>query len=355
MPQSAAAGISSELRIGQLAPLPPVVAAPMCGYSDRPTREIAREMGCPLSFPPMISAEGLAYCDAKTRRLIDIEGETRPVGIQLFGSRPDSFTESARIVEEWGASLVDINMGCPARRVVGGGGGAALLKEPRTAAKIVAAARAALSIPLTVKMRAGWNENEGDARELARICEAEGADLVTLHPRSREQRFRGHSDWALIGEVKALLKIPVVGNGDIWDAADAVRMLTQTGCDAVMIGRGGLGAPWIYRDIRLTLAGQAGEDGAVVVSRPQLHQRLTCLWRHAQLVAEWRDPRYGMFEFRKHGIHYLKGVPQAKRLRAAVVTAETLEGLRGNLNEALKSIGSGLTLAEEGRVVHLFT
>jgi len=294
----------------------------MSGFSDRAWRDIAHRMGCQLLIVPMISAEGLARADSKTRALIDIEGEGRPIVVQLFGSRPEALGDAACQVEAMGASAVDLNLGCPARRVVRHEGGAALLKDPKSVARLVRAMRKAVGIPVTVKMRTAWDESSPRAVELARIIEAEGGDALTVHGRTARQQFRGVADWSPIAEIKAAIGIPVIGNGDVRAGEDAWRMQCQTGCDAVMIGRGALGNPWLWRDALAWLAAEGPPDKPLLPA--PLSERLDMLLEHARLMVLYRGETRGAVEFRKHAVHYLKGVHGAKSLKQVLVGCTTI-------------------------------
>jgi len=234
------------MKIGRLQLDSFVCLAPMAGITDLPFRLICRENGCSLAFTEMISAKGLCRGLAKSRRYLDSTLADRPLGVQLFGADAETLAEAARLVTDLGADLVDINMGCPARKVVRAGAGAALLKDLSLAVSILAAVRRATALPLTVKIRSGWNRGTIIAPQLGKIAEDCGVDAIVLHARTAEQGFGGVADWEQIRQLKQQLRIPVIGNGDVRSPQDAVRMTAQTGCDAVMIGRGAQGNPWIF-------------------------------------------------------------------------------------------------------------
>lgn len=302
--------------------LPDVVPAPMAGYGDRACRDVARRMGCRLVFVPMISAEGILHGDTKTHALVDIEGEAAPVAVQLFGTRPEALAEAARWVESHGASVVDLNLGCPARRIVANGGGAALLQHPDLVADLVGTIRRAVNISFTVKMRAGWDDGGTCTAELARIVEAEGADALAVHGRTGRQMFTGHANWQWIAAAKEAVSIPVLGNGDIHTGEDAWRMRRETNCDAVMIGRAATGNPWVLRD---ALAWSGGADPPrQTPAPPDDQERLETLLDHVRRMAGCRGEPRGVIEFRKHAVAYVKGMRGARALKQTLVACETV-------------------------------
>ncbi|MCX8038704.1 MAG: tRNA dihydrouridine synthase DusB [Candidatus Sumerlaeia bacterium] len=308
--------------IAGLEPLAPVVPAPMSGYSDRAWREIARAMGCNYLIVPLVSAEGLARADVKTEALVDIEGERRPVVVQLFGSRPASLAAAAQRLEARGVSAIDLNLGCPARRIVAHDGGAALLKHPRLVAELMHALRSAVHCPVTAKIRAGWDESSPPAVEIARILEAEGAAAIAIHARTGRQQFKGTADWRVIAAVKQAVRIPVIGNGDIRSGADAWRMCCETGCDAVMIGRAAIGNPWLWREALAWLAAEGPPP--TPPAPPSLAERLDMLRQHAALMARYRGEPRGIVEFRKHAVQYLRGVRNSRPLKHVFLSCTTL-------------------------------
>jgi nifR3 family TIM-barrel protein len=310
-------------RLRQLGELAAVVPAPMSGYGDRAWRELARSMGCDLVHVPMISAEGLARDDAKTRALIDVEGEAPPVAVQLFGTRPEALAEASRKVEALGVAAVDLNLGCPARRVVRHEGGVALLKHPDLVRDILAAMRQAVALPLTVKTRTGWERPDPDTLEIARIVEGEGADALALHARTGRQQFTGRADWRWIAAAREAVAIPVIGNGDIESGEDAWRMQRETGCDAVMIGRAAVGRPWLWREALAWLAAEGPPPGPP--ASPGRDERLDTLIEHARLMAGHRGEPRGIVEFRKHAVRYVRGMRGGKSLKQTLVTCSTLD------------------------------
>jgi nifR3 family TIM-barrel protein len=282
----------------------------MAGLTNLPLRILARECGAALTFTEMISVNGLVREGKKTFDLLRRHPGDRPMGIQIFGDDPELLAEGARLVESYG-ELIDINMGCPVRKVVGSGAGSALLREPAKVAAIVRGVRKATSLPLTIKIRTGWGAADNTFLEIGRLAEAEGVDAVTLHPRSRAQMFEGHADWSRIAELKDVLRVPVIGSGDIFTAVDAVAMMQQTGCDGVMVARGGLGNPWLFREALDLLAGKEP-------TTPTIAEKRSLALRHLELFVEICGDHVAVREMRKHLSWYAKGMPGAAQFRAMV-------------------------------------
>jgi len=262
------------MKIGSLAIEPAACLAPLAGISNLPFRLLNREFGCALAFTEMISAVGLVRSIRKTCRYLDTASADRPLGVQLFGADPSVLAAAAAIVTARGADLIDLNMGCPVKKVIRTGAGAALMKNPALAFEIMKAVRRATPLPLTIKIRAGWSVRDINALELAMLAAEAGVDAVIVHPRTVEQGFEGHADWQLIAQLKQRVPIPVVGNGDIHTPADAGRMRAETGCDGVMIGRGSLGNPWIFQGIKSVL------EGVPSGGPPDLAERERVIRRH---------------------------------------------------------------------------
>ncbi len=305
-----------------------VVAAPLAGVTDRAGREMARLFGCGLVYTEMISDMGLVYKQQRTLEMAEVAGESGLVAVQLFGSKPQAMAKAARMLNKMGAQLIDINMGCPTPKIVRNGEGAALMKDPALTRDLLRAVIDAVQVPVTVKLRKGWDENSINYMEIALLAEAEGVKAVALHPRTRQEFFSGYSDWNAIKNLKAHLNIPVIGNGDIWCAADALRMIEQTGCDAVMIGRGAMGNPFIYREaVALLEKGQALPD-------PTLAERYQAAQLHLDLVIQYKGERVAVREMRKHFAWYCKGLRGATRVRTAINQAVS----RDELLAALASI-----------------
>lgn len=308
------------MRIGHIELANPVILAPMAGVTDLPFRLLAKEMGCGLVYSEMVSDKGLIYENTHTKKLLAIEARERPVALQIFGSEPESMAKAARIVAAAGANIIDINMGCPTPKIVKNGEGAALMRAPGLACRIIGAVvEAAGGIPVTVKFRKGWDETCVNAVQIARLAEQAGAAAVSVHGRTREQFYAGQADWSIIRAVKQAVAIPVIGNGDIRTPQDAERMLTETGCDGIMIGRGAQGNPWIFRQVAHYLA--TGQ----ILPLPTLGERIDMLLRHLDLLVGHKGEYTGIREMRSHAAWYTKGLPSSAELRLKFNQASTRE------------------------------
>lgn len=282
--------------------------APMAGISDLPFRTIVRSFGCGFAFTEMVSATGLARGTEKTFRYIASSPADRPLGVQLFGCDPETMARAARIATERGADLLDVNMGCPVKKVAKTGSGASLMRDPGRVVEILRAVRGASGLPLTVKIRAGWNARQINFLEIGQIAEQCGVDAVILHPRTADQGFSGLSDWGRIAALKKGIRIPVIGSGDIRRPEDAARMIEETGCDGVMVGRGALGNPWIIAHILSHLAGG-------LPSAPSLSERQETIRRHLTLAIDFYGENVGTRDFRKHLLWYTKGLRGGAQFR----------------------------------------
>ncbi len=303
--------------IGSLQLDSPVILAPMAGITSLPYRKIMKSFGASLVFTEMISANGLIRDGHKTRLLLTSCREEFPLGIQLFGDDPAVFETAAKMVGNDG-DLLDINMGCPVKKVVRSGAGSALLQAPLRVGKILAAVRKVYRGPLTIKIRSGWDDNSLNYLEIGRIAEAEGVDAVTLHPRPRSQGFSGKAHWAHIADLKSALNIPVFGSGDIFTSADGLSMLQKTHCDAIMIGRGGYGNPWLISQTLDLLAGKA-------ITQPSPKDKLPIALQHLQLHREQFGEKKTLLEMRKHLCWYARGLDGASHYRAALQKTEQLD------------------------------
>ncbi len=308
------------LRIGSVTLENHLLMAPMAGITNLPFRTLVRRLGAGLVTTEMVSAVGLTMGHPRTRRYLQSWSEEKPLAVQIFGGAAKSMSEAARIAEAAGADILDINMGCPVRKVAKGGAGAVLLDHPDRVAEIVQAVRLACTVPLTVKIRAGWSPDRPMGVEIARVIEDCGADAVTVHPRFATQRYTGHADWLLIRAVKDALGIPVVGNGDVFRAEDALRMRAETGCDGVMIGRGAVGNPWIFSQV-LDL------ERGLPPREPSLQERRAHILEHYRLLARTVGEHRAPYMMRGLLLAYTKGLPHSSRFRGRITRIKDLQTL----------------------------
>ncbi len=307
------------MRYGRLEFEPPLVLAPMAGVTDRQFRLVLRRVGgVGLVTMEFISSEALTRDSARTLRMMHFCEEERPISIQIYGKDPRRMAEAARIVESIGADVCDINMGCPANKVLKGCAGCALMGDLDLARDIIAAVRRAITIPLTVKFRAGLRDEQLNYLELGRICEGQGAQAVALHPRTAKQMYHGRADWSRIARLKQALTIPVVGNGDVNTADDALAMFRDTGCDGVMVGRASMKNPWIYRQIAARLAGRRAEE-------PSLEDRQQMIETHFRLLLEQEEPKLALHKLRTFAGWYTHGLPGGRQLRLQIGSLDTPE------------------------------
>ena len=298
-----------------------IILAPMAGVTDLPFRLLCKEQGAGLVCTEMISAKAILYKNKNTDALMEIHPEEMPVSLQLFGYDPDIISEMAKQIEEHPFSVLDINMGCPVPKVVNNGEGSALMKNPKRVGEIVSAVVKAIQKPVTVKIRSGFDAEHINAVEIAKIIEDSGAGAVAVHGRTREQFYAGTADWEIIAEVKNAVSIPVIGNGDITDGASAAKMLHDTGCDGIMIGRAARGNPWIFREITSYL------ENGTLPELPSKEERKETMLRHAKLQMQYKGEYTGVREMRKHISWYTSGMPHSAKLRDAVNAVENFAAL----------------------------
>lgn len=317
-----------ELKIGNVRLENPYILAPMAGVTDLPFRLLCKEMGAGLICMEMVSAKAISFHNKNTEKLMEIEEKERPVSMQLFGSEPDLIAKMAAQIEERPFDILDLNMGCPVPKVVNNGEGSALMKTPKLAAEIVRKTAKAIQKPLTVKIRKGFDEAHSNAVEMAKYLEDAGAAAIAVHGRTREQYYAGKADWEIIRQVKEAVSVPVIGNGDVTDPISAHKMMEETGCDGVMIGRASRGNPWIFR--QLVEYDKTGN----IPERPDVAELKAMILRHARLQLQYKGEYTGIREMRKHVAWYTAGYPHSAAIRRRVNEIETI----GQLEEMLESI-----------------
>lgn len=319
-----------ELQIGNVKLENDLILGPMAGVTDLPFRLLCKEQGAGLLCMEMVSAKGIMYNNKNTKFLLTIDKRERPVSLQLFGSDPDIISEQAKRIEELPFDILDINMGCPVPKIVNNGDGSALMKNPLLAGEIIEKTARAIQKPVTVKIRKGFDEEHINAVEMAHIAQESGAAAIAVHGRTREQYYSGKADWEIIRKVKEAVKIPVIGNGDVWTPQDAIDMRKQTGCDGVMIGRGAQGNPWIFKQI--LHYEQTGE----LLEKPSPQEVTEMILRHAKMQMEFKGEYIGMREIRKHAAWYTAGYKNSAKLRGKINETETYEELK----ELLSHLGN---------------
>ncbi len=315
------------MKIGNVVLENNVILAPMAGVSDLPFRLLCKEQGVGLTSSEMVSAKAISFHNKNTEALLETAPQERPVSLQLFGSDPDIISEMAAYIEERPFDILDINMGCPVPKVAGNGEGSALMRNPKLVEEIISKTASRIKKPVTVKIRKGFNEQEVNAVEIARIAEASGAAAVAVHGRTREQYYSGTADWDIIRQVKEAVKIPVIGNGDVTSPQKAKQLLDETGCDGVMVGRAAQGNPWIFKEITHYLA--TGE----LLPRPDKAEVRDMMLRHARMQIEYKGEYIGMREMRKHVSWYTAGYPNSAKLRGVINAVESYEELEALLME----------------------
>ena len=300
--------------------------APLAGITDKSFRRLCHECGAALVYTEMVSAKALWYGDKKTKKLLETCPEEGPVAFQIFGSDPETMAFAAQALDERENTILDVNMGCPVPKVVKNGDGSALMKDPDKAGRIIEAMCKVTKKPVTAKIRSGWDADSINAEEIARVLESAGASMVCVHGRTRDQYYSGKADWNVITKVKSAVKIPVIGNGDVFSYADAMRMREQTGCDHVMVGRGALGNPWIF--------GEA--DQSAGVSSVSAQTKADMFLKHARLTTEDKGEHVAILEMRKHAGWYFKGLSGSAKLRAQINKITTIDKLISEVEDFIK-------------------
>ena len=309
------------MRIGNVEITGKAALAPMAGVADRAFRKICMDHGAACVIGEMVSAKGLTYGDRKSAELLELDEDIRPAAIQLFGDDPAIMAQAAKQALEFHSDWIDINFGCPAPKIVGNHTGSALMREPDLCRRIVQAVKDAVPVPVTAKIRKGYAKDEVNAVEVALACEAGGVDAITVHGRTRDQMYAPPVDWDIIRQVKEAVKVPVIGNGDVVDAKSAAALYEQTGCDLIMVGRGALGAPWIFSQIEAYL------NHEVLLPTPSMTQRMATLMRQVELTVQYKGERVALLEARKHAAWYTNGLRGAAQLRRRAGEIATLEDL----------------------------
>lgn len=305
--------------------------APMAGVADRALRELCVSYGASYVIGEMASAKGISMNDRKSGELLSISEKERPAGVQIFGDEPLTMAKAAEMAMRYEPQFIDINMGCPAPKVAGNGGGSALMKRPELAAEIVKECVKAVPVPVTVKMRSGWDNEHINAVELSKMCEASGAKAITVHGRTRVQMYAPPVNIDIIRMVKEAVSVPVIGNGDIIDGKSAKEMLDKTGCDFLMIGRGALGRPWIFRQIEAYL--ERGE----ILPEPSVEEQMNVMLQHIEKLCEYKGNYIGMREARKHSAWYIRGIKGAASYRNSIGKLTTMDELKALAEDVIRN------------------
>jgi nifR3 family TIM-barrel protein len=305
--------------VGNISVYGDVVLSPMAGFSDKPYRLICREYGSAMSYTEFVSAIGILHGNERTRQMLAFDSRESPMVFQIFGSDEKVLVDAALKIEQLGPDIIDLNMGCSVRKVAGRGSGAALLREPAKVGRIFRRLTRALTVPVTAKIRLGWDEASLNYLEVARVLEENGASLIAVHGRTKEQAYRGAANWEAIAEIKSAVNIPVIGNGDVVYAADIERMKQYTGCDAVMIARAAIGNPWIFQ----------GKD----IHQVTLPEKVQLIYRHLALMLDFYGEERGLVLFRKHVVKYVRGLSHSSRLKPRLLSCTRPEEFVALMNE----------------------
>lgn len=314
------------MKIGNVTLDNKVFLSPMAGVTDLPFRLICKEQDCGMLYTEMINAKALCYDDKNTKKMLKIEEEEHPVAVQIFGSDPEFMGGAAEILNEYTNEILDINMGCPAPKVIKNGDGSALMKNPKLAEQVLKSVVKKSKKPVTLKIRKGWDDNSVNAVEIAKIAEASGISALAIHGRTREQYYSGTADWDIIAEIKKNIEIPVIGNGDVFEVEDAINMINKTNCDAIMIGRGAQGNPWIFKRINHYM--KTGE----ILPGPTCEEKINTALKHLKLAVEEHGEYVAVREMRKHIAWYLKGLRGSARLRDEINKIESYEEVVNKLS-----------------------
>lgn len=318
------------MKIGNIELKNKVFLSPMAGVTDLPFRLICKEQNCGMLYTEMINAKALCYDDENTKKMLKIEDEEHPVAVQIFGSDPEFMGRAAQIMNKYPNEILDINMGCPAPKIVKNGDGSALMKNPKLAEEVLKSVVKNSEKPVTLKIRKGWDDNSVNAVEIAKIAEASGISALAIHGRTREQYYSGKADWDIIAEIKQNISIPVIGNGDVFTVEDAINMLEKTKCDAIMIGRGAQGNPWIFKRINHYM--QTGE----ILPEPTIEEKISVAKKHLGLAVEEHGEYVAVREMRKHLAWYIKGLKHSARIRDEINKIESYDEVVAKLDSYME-------------------